>query len=119
MIFAVTGGRDFQGVAMVNQVLDALKARQPDLHLVHGAAKGLDTLARKWAERNGVPHTPFPADWDQYGKAAGHIRNGQMLTEGKPTLVIAFPGNKGTANMVDQARRAGVRVLDLRVVNNG
>ena len=116
MIFAVTGGRDFQGVAMVNQVLDALKARQPDLHLVHGAAKGLDTLASEWAARNNVPQTPFPADWDQYGKAAGHIRNGQMLTEGNPTLVIAFPGGKGTANMVEQARRAGVRVLDLRTI---
>ena len=56
----------------------------------------------------------FPADWDKYHKAAGHIRNQQMLTEGKPTLVLAFhhdlARSKGTKDMVRRALKAGLAV---------
>ena len=56
----------------------------------------------------------FPAKWNEHGKAAGPIRNQQMLTEGKPDLVIAFndylPNSKGTLDMVTRARRAGVAI---------
>ena len=52
----------------------------------------------------------YPANWKKHGRAAGPIRNKQMLEEAKPDLVIAFPGGAGTANMVKQAREAGVKV---------
>ena len=39
------------------------------------------------------------------------MRNARMLAEGKPDLVVAFPGGRGTADMVAQARKAGVRVV--------
>ncbi|MEM9912925.1 MAG: hypothetical protein AAF922_19365 [Pseudomonadota bacterium] len=48
------------------------------------------------------------------GRAAGPIRNKEMLDEGCPDLVVAFPGGRGTANMVKQAQAAGVEVLDKR-----
>lgn len=54
----------------------------------------------------------FPADWDKYGKRAGYLRNVQMLDEGKPDLVVAFPGGKGTAMMVKLAKERGVRVIE-------
>ena len=50
----------------------------------------------------------FPADWKVRGRAAGHIRNQQMLDEGRPHLVVAFPGGRGTADMVRRARAAGI-----------
>ena len=53
---------------------------------------------------NGVVVEEFKADWDKFGRAAGPIRNAQMLREGKPDLVVAFPGGRGTANMVAQAK---------------
>jgi len=53
---------------------------------------------------------PFPADWSRHGKSAGPIRNRQMLIEGRPDIVVAFPGGKGTANMIKQAVEAGVKV---------
>jgi hypothetical protein len=37
-----------------------------------------------------------------------------MLMEGKPDLVVAFPGGRGTANMIEQARKAGVEVLEIK-----
>ena len=53
----------------------------------------------------------FPAEWKKHGKAAGPIRNRKMLQDGKPDLVLAFPGGRGTANMVELATDAGIRVM--------
>ena len=65
----------------------------------------------QWAKEIDIPCWGFPADWNSYGKAAGPIRNKQMLDEGKPDVVIAFPGGTGTANMIMQATKAGVKVV--------
>ena len=81
-----------------------------DLTIIQGCAKGADTLARRWAADNGIPFEDYPADWDKYGKRAGFIRNKQMLDEGKPDLVVAFPGGKGTEMMCRIAKEAGVPV---------
>lgn len=74
--------------------------------------KGADLMGRAAAERLGIPVLPYAADWRKHGKAAGPIRNRQMLTEGKPTLVLAFhdflDASKGTKDMVNAARNAGV-----------
>lgn len=53
----------------------------------------------------------FRANSRKHGRAAGPIRNQQMLDEGKPHLVVAFPGGTGTADMVRRAQAAGVLVL--------
>lgn len=80
--------------------------------IVSGHAKGADTLGEQYAKNNNIPLEIYPANWDKYGKAAGPIRNKQMLDEGKPDLVIAFMAkdSRGTKNMVDQATKAGVEV---------
>lgn len=84
--------------------------------IIHGAAHGADELADMWAKRNFIEPLPFRANWYPNGRSggldrsAGPRRNARMLTEGKPDLVIAFAGGKGTQNMIDQAIRAGVPV---------
>jgi hypothetical protein len=70
-------------------------------------------LAGKWAAYNGIPIAEFPAQWDLHGKRAGYLRNKQMLEEGQPDLVVAFPGGRGTADMVRQSREAGVPVIEV------
>jgi len=112
MRLLVCGGRNYTDAKALNTRLDALvKERGRVSVLIHGAARGADSLAAAWAAENGIPVLAFPADWNTYGKSAGAIRNSQMLTEGQPDLVVAFPGGAGTANMVRQARDARVRVL--------
>ena len=59
----------------------------------------------------GVPFDVYMADWKRLGRKAGPIRNQRMLVEGKPDLVVAFPGGKGTAGMVTLARNASVEVI--------
>ena len=65
--------------------------------IISGMASGADTFAVEWAARFGFPLRAFPAEWDKHGRSAGPIRNQRMLDEGKPDLVVAFPGGKGTA----------------------
>jgi len=64
-----------------------------------------------WARIKEVAVQVFPADWETHGKAAGPIRNQRMLDEGRPDLVVAFPGGRGTSDMVARAKRAGVEVM--------
>lgn len=81
------------------------------LTIVHGEARGADRLADDVARDLGYRVESYRADWSQ-GRAAGPIRNKQMLAEGAD-LVVAFPGGKGTAHMVRIAREAGVPVLEV------
>ena len=83
--------------------------------VIEGEAPGADTIARRMAERYGVPVLPFPADWRAHGRAAGPIRNERMLREGRPTLVVAFTDHfqnprSGTRHMCRIAAEAGLPV---------
>jgi ABC-type Fe3+-hydroxamate transport system substrate-binding protein len=79
--------------------------------IIHGDVVGLDRLAGQWAVNKSLKVERYPADWAKHRRAAGPIRNKQMLDESKPDLVVAFPGGGGTANTVKQAREAGVPVM--------
>lgn len=108
----VCGGRNYGDARTLSAVLDRAYAVNPFGRLIHGAANGADVLAGRWAQTRGVPVTEFPADWTRDGRAAGPLRNQRMLDEGKPHLVIAFPGGRGTADMVARARKAGVSAVE-------
>lgn len=109
----VCGGRDFGDEPgdeeFLFKTLDGLP-RRPTL-IIEGEAPGADSLARAWAESRGIPVAKYPADWNKHGRAAGPIRNRQMLEDGKPHLVVAFRGGKGTADMCKQAKGHGVKVM--------
>jgi hypothetical protein len=110
----VCGGRDYVNERRVFEVLYPYKDEV--CVLIHGCAAGADFMARQWALINNVPELAFKANWDRFGKAAGPKRNIQMLNDGKPSLVIAFPGGNGTAHMVRIAREAGVEVIEIQDV---
>ena len=111
----VCGGRQYDDYVHVCEVLDSFTdpRGQTITFVVHGAAPGADSLAALWADARNIPAHAFPADWRTHGRAAGPIRNARMLAEGKPDVVIAFPGGPGTADMVAKARRAGVHVEEI------
>jgi len=84
-----------------------------DTLIIEGGATGVDSAAADFAAVNFCKLEEYPADWKQHGRSAGYIRNKQMLFEGKPDLVVAFPGGKGTAMMVDLATSAGIKVIKM------
>lgn len=103
----VTGGRNYDNQLRINQVLN-------DLHptvIAQGGASGADRQAALWANATDTACETYPADWATHGRAAGPIRNKQMLDEFGPDLVVAFPGGTGTQDMVARAIDAGVPVV--------
>lgn len=84
-----------------------------DTTVIHGACRGVDRLGASAAQDLGFAVEVFPANWNEYGRAAGPIRNRQMLDE-KPDLVLAFHDNieesRGTKDCTTEARRRGITV---------
>lgn len=105
----VCGGRDYSDGAAVFAALDQAHKHKPISMVIHGGAQGADYLAGKWAYARGIISARVEALWDAHGKAAGPRRNRAML-QLFPEGVIAFPGGRGTADMIAAAREAGVKV---------
>lgn len=107
MRLLVCGGRDYADKKVVYDILLNIQPTE----ICQGGATGADFLAKQFAEHWKVPCQEFKADWKKYGKAAGPIRNKQMLEEFDPDMVVAFPGGSGTQNMIKLATEAGKKVL--------
>ena len=109
----VCGGRAYSDAERVNAVLGKLHREAGIDHLIEGGANGADRLARQWAQAARVPFQTFDADWENQGSFAGPMRNQRMLDEGAPDVVIAFPGGRGTGDMIKKARQSGVQVVEI------
>lgn len=112
MRILVCGGRDWNDRDAVVRALASVDAKKGIDVVIHGGAEGADSFAEVWAAVNGKRVVTFKADWSAYGKAAGPMRNQKMIDEGKPDGVVAFPGGKGTADMVHRAKKAGLTVWE-------
>ncbi len=100
----ITGGRDYNGSHHARLWLMGLLILLQVSQVVHGDAWGADKWAGSVASSMGLAVKACPADWDTHGRAAGVLRNTSMLRETEQIeAVIAFPGGKGTANMIRQA----------------
>jgi len=113
MLVLICGDRNWTSRAAVEREFNNHGLDPNRDTIMHGAARGADTLAGTVGKQRGFPVKSYPADWDKYGRAAGPIRNKQMLDQ-NPDLVLAFHPNialsKGTGNMVKIAREKGTAV---------
>lgn len=119
MIVVVCGSRNWGQYEPIHARLSALPGEHEDITIIHGACSRMvagregsaDMLADKAARALGFTVDPNPADWRKHGKAAGPVRNREMLDRG-PDLVLAFQrnGSRGTQDCVDEARRRGIAV---------
>ena len=106
----ICGSRNWRDRDLIKQVVGALPVGST---VITGGAPGADTIAMQEARLRGLGQQVFRADWVRYGKAAGPIRNQEMLDEGRPDLVIAFRlegKSRGTDDMIRRAKSAGVPV---------
>jgi YspA, cpYpsA-related SLOG family len=107
---AFTGGLDFNDHRLIWDTLDKVRAKHPDMVLVHGGSpKGAERIAACWANNRKVPQIAFKPDWAHYAKAAPFKRNDQIL-DVLPIGVIVFPGSGISANLADKAKRLGIPV---------
>jgi hypothetical protein len=110
----ICGSRDYTDHEIIRVWIEKLMKLGYDT-IIEGEAKGADIIARNIATELGLKVEKFPANWKEFGRAAGPIRNAQMLREGNPDIVIAFSQHfktsKGTKNMVHLATKKGVNVI--------
>ena len=108
----VTGGRDYEDKEIVFETWDFVLLKEGPFVMVNGLARGADWLSLAWYDQvgreAGCMFDPFPAYWG-LGRMAGPIRNKHMLDSGLDALV-AFPGGRGTADMVTRAKDKGVPI---------
>lgn len=110
MRILVCGGRAYADKPRVFHVLDRVLHERGLSVIIHGGAAGADALAGQWASAKGITIEIYRADWKNLGKRAGPMRNQRMLIEGRPDAVIAFPGGRGTQDMIRRAEQAGLPV---------
>lgn len=121
----VCGGRTFNDFKLLNSVLDDIHKYDTITTVISGNAPGADTLGETWAGLNSVARDVYPADWSNlntkplkvktnkhgtYNAMAGFIRNNKMIVEGKPDLIVAFTGGKGTKHMIDLGIKAKIEI---------
>ena len=111
----VAGSRTFNDFAYLEKHLMAyFKANalhRKDVEIISGTAKGADSLGEQFANKYGLKLTKFPADWNQYGKSAGYIRNEEMAKYAKKDgILFAFWNNssKGTKHMISIASKYNI-----------
>ena len=131
----IYGGRDFgiekeeniRAWSFLNELIISTFPRTPEdeygnylpaITVISGEAKGADMIGTDFAVVNWTGYEGYPADWNTHGKAAGYIRNQQMLDSGID-LAIQFPGGKGTADMRRRLDKAGVKVIEYKENDNG
>ncbi len=117
MILIVTGGREYIPTSAQLHLLKMLASEMGVTELVHGAARGVDMAVDAMFSKS-LPHvkiTSFPYK-AEHGRAGGPIRNSQMAAyaKDKPSACVAFPGGRGTDDMVKKAKAAGIFVHDWR-----
>jgi YspA, cpYpsA-related SLOG family len=109
MRIIVCGGRDYQDRTSLFEALDDLHAEYGIDLIIHGNARGADQLAGQYATDRGIPVHSYSPDWS-LGRKAGPLRNQRMIDDGKPDAVLAFPGGRGTDDMIRRACKAGLKV---------
>lgn len=120
MKLIIAGSRSIEDSKFVHSVLDGIVMDYfPNVtEIVSGGARGVDTIAKTWAAQLGLRMTVFLADWNEYGKAAGVIRNKQMADYVKPDggLIAIWDGkSRGTTRMIEYAMGCGLDVVIVRV----
>ena len=121
----VAGGVHFNDYETLRNTMDECfrDSLKEEIEIVSGHARGADSLGERYAQEHSIKCTLFPADWKKYGRAAGPIRNKQMLeyaTEQEAGLIAFWNGeSKGTKNMISIAEKAGIEVKIVRYQKEG
>jgi hypothetical protein len=107
----ITGSRDWDDQDTLWSALAAVATAYPLATLVSGACPtGADAMCEDWWTTYGGPVERHPADWQQYGKRAGFLRNAEMVSLGADVcLAFVKNGSKGASMTADLAEKAGIR----------
>lgn len=108
----MTGSRNWPSARSVEVAIEAYldDAGSYDVVIVHGGCPtGADAFADAYARRMGWRVSVYQADWAKYGRAAGPIRNQEMVDDGAAVcLAFPMPNSRGTVDCIKRAEWAGI-----------
>lgn len=110
----VTGSRHYKDVSRIFAALDDHVADGDTV--VHGGARGADSIAAEYCRRYNIEQEVHEPDWDAYGRAAGPIRNAEMLSSGIDK-VLAFLDDtacRGTFGTIREAKKRSIETVVVR-----
>lgn len=109
----IAGSRSFTDYVRLKQTVDrAIKYLDEQIEIVSGGARGADQLGETYAMEKGLPIKQFLANWDEYGKKAGYLRNLEMAKYASHAIIFWDQHSRGTKSMIDLAEKYH---LDYRV----
>lgn len=109
----IAGSREFNDYDFLKGKLDVILSTLDDIEIIEGGAKGVDSLAERYAKEKGYKHTKVEADWDTYGKYAGPKRNEEMASIGE-YLVLCWNGkSKGSGSMLKEAKGKYLKIREI------
>ena len=104
----IAGGRNITNYSLLLSTIGESDIEITEV--ISGMAPGVDTLAVQYSQENNLPLKEFHADWNQYKRAAGPIRNREMANYGEALIAIWDGESRGTKNMIEEATKRGLRV---------
>lgn len=110
MKIIIAGSREFNDYDLLCRTIDFYTQNQKDVEIVSGTARGADLLGERYAEEYGFKVRRFPADWAQYRRAAGVIRNLEMAEYADALIAFWDAKSKGTGHMIRIAEEKGLKV---------
>ena len=112
----IAGGRDFNDYELLKKTCDKILSNQTDVEIVSGGARGVDALGERYAKEKGYNLKIFLANWDEYGKRAGYLRNTEMGEYADGLIAFWNGESRGTKHMIDIATEKG---LNTRIISYG
>ncbi len=107
----IAGTRTFDDYSLLREYADDMLSQVDDrIEIVSGGAQGADALGERYARERGYSLRVFPADWTQYGRKAGPMRNRQMAEYADALLVYWDGKSRGTKNMIEEAKARGLKI---------
>lgn len=114
----ICGGRDLNEKLVCTWLENNFLTLFPDCTMiVHGGAKGADNGAHKFCVKENFPETVYAVskeEWNKYGRAAGVLRNQKMLDQENPDIILAFPGGRGTKDMIIRGKKNKLIVYEIK-----
>lgn len=114
----IAGSRNFTNYEFLKSAIARSGFADQITEVVSGTATGVDSLGERYAKENRIPVRQFPANWNKHGKAAGMIRNREMLDYALPDgalIVIIVNNSPGSTGMLKIARESGLRYYAVHI----
>lgn len=119
MIIGIVGSRYYADYSkfkrIINKYMSSNNIDMKDLTICSGGAKGIDTMAERYAKEYNLPTIVHLPEWDKYGRAAGPLRNTLIINDSDRLVAFLHSNSVGTKDSINKARKKGIDVFIVKI----